>query len=411
MSSNLKRKGGTCSGGDSWNPTQVLLHPSQIPYSHHTRSTRSSTPDGPVEPHRDDEDYGSELDYHHPAPHSIPNSRRASLNHSQKRPRSRPSTPPVDPGHGRDDGDYLSAYGIDFGGGPSLSSSSSSSSLRGLPGGSHKRLRRGRLRLNIRGLPSGGRRGLNIWRLLIRILCGLGLAWIVFGIVRIAASQVRIIYSHWVCAPYSSRYDDRWSLTRSRLYAPIFQLSFVLAKWAMQMNIPVELLDLCKDAEWTYHRPTLLTTDPLMETSPINQLHSASTFFEIPADGPLYLLSQGNFSYGTVEFLPATSQSAVPQGVDWGENGQGGVERTQEQKIRVEVEAKYRDPSIFSWARVCMIGGEGVEDETIPTSGAGGKTEKDSVLSQVGVMVWVSSTMSPPPSSLLIIFSLVDSRN
>ena len=402
MSSNLKRKGGTCSGGDSWNPAQALLHPSQIPYSHHTRGTRSSTPDRPVELCRDDEDYGPELDYQLPAPHSIPNSRRASLNHSRKRPHSRPSTPPVDPGHGRDDS---GAYGIDFGGGPS------SSSLRGLPGGSHKKLRRGRLRLNIRGLPSGGRRGLNIWRLLIRILCGLGLAWIVFGIVRIGASQVRIIYSHWVCATYSSRYDDGWSLMRSWLYAPIFQLSPVLAKWAVQMNIPVELLDLCKDAEWTYHRPTLLTTDPLMEASPINQLHSASTFFEIPADGPLYLLSQGNFSYGTVEFLPATSQPAVPQGADWSENGQGGVERIQEQKIRIEVDAKYRDPSIFSWARVCMIGGEGVEDETIPTSGAGEKVEKDSMLSQVGVMVWVSLTMSPPPSYLLIIFAFVDSRN
>lgn len=174
----------------------------------------------------------------------------------------------------------------------------------------------------------------------------------------------------------------------------------------VQLHIPVELLDLCEDAEWTYHRPTLLTTDPSMETSPINQLHSASAFFEIPADEPLYLLSQGNFSYGTVEFVPAAPESGIPQDVEWSENGRGGVKTVLGQKIRVEVDAKYRDPSVFDWARVCMIGGENVEDGA---QGAGGEPRKPSLLSRVGVMVWVSLTgMSPPSSSSLIIFRFTD---
>jgi len=176
------------------------------------------------------------------------------------------------------------------------------------------------------------------------------------------------------------------------------------------MNIPVELLDLCKDPEWTYHQPILLTTDPSMETSSINRLYSASTFFEIPADEPLYLLSQGNFSYGTVEFLPAISQDA-----DWGESGRGGVKGVREQKIKVEIDAKYRDLSVFDWARVCMIGGESVGDGTqgaeVPTSSTGREPKKDSILSQVGVMVWVSLIMSLPPSSSLITSSFPDSRN
>ena len=158
-----------------------------------------------------------------------------------------------------------------------------------------------------------------------------------------------------------------------------------------QMHIPVELLDLCEDAEWTYHQPTLLTTDP--STSPINQLHSASTFFEIPAGEPLYLLSQGNFSYGSVEFLPATSESAIPRDPEWTENDQGGAQGDLEQKIRVEVDATYRDPSVFDWARVCMIGGESTADGAQSTDG---KPPKASVLNQVGVMVWVSLTAPPP---------------
>jgi len=163
-----------------------------------------------------------------------------------------------------------------------------------------------------------------------------------------------------------------------------------------QMHIPVELLDLCQDAEWIYHQPTLLTTDPSMETSS-NQLHFASTFFEIPAGEPLYLLSQGNFSYGTVEFLPATPESATTQDPEWNENGQGGVNGDQEQKIRVEVDAKYRDPSVFDWARVCMIGSESMEDGT---QDAGRKPTKASMLNQVGVMVWVSLITPAPPSSV-----------
>jgi len=160
-----------------------------------------------------------------------------------------------------------------------------------------------------------------------------------------------------------------------------------------QMHIPVELLDLCQDAEWTYRQPTLLTTGPSMETSSINQLHFASTFFEIPAGEPLYLLSQGNFSYGTVEFIPATYESTILQDPDRSENDQGGIKGDREQKIRVEVDAKYRDPSVFDWARVCMIGSESAGDGT---QGTGRKPTKASMLNQVGVMVWVRLTTSPP---------------
>ena len=42
---------------------------------------------------------------------------------------------------------------------------------------------------------------MGIWRLLIRVLGGLGLAWIMFGLMRIVASQVRMIYSRWVRPP------------------------------------------------------------------------------------------------------------------------------------------------------------------------------------------------------------------
>ena len=173
------------------------------------------------------------------------------------------------------------------------------------------------------------------------------------------------------------------------------------------MNIPVELLDLCRDAEWTHHRPTLLTTNPSTKTSTINQLYSVSAFFEIPADKPLYLLSQGNFSYGTVEFLPATYQSPVSQDANWRENGQEGIKGHQEQKIRVEIDAKYRDPSVFDWARVCTIGNDDMEDGTQ----GGGEPTKDPVLSQVGIMIWVSSITSLPSSSLLINFRFADARD
>jgi len=160
------------------------------------------------------------------------------------------------------------------------------------------------------------------------------------------------------------------------------------------MNIPVELLDLCKDAEWTYHPPTLLATDPSAKTSPTNQLHSASAFFEISADGSLYLLSQGNFSYGTLEFLSTTPQFATSRNADWSGSDQGGVKWTREQKIRVEVNAEYRDTSVFDWARVCMIGRGIMEDRSVPTSTTGGNTTGDSTPKQIGVMVWVSSTVS-----------------
>jgi len=199
MSSNLKRKGGGNSGGDSSDPTHVLLHPSQVPYSHYTTSTRGSMSNGFVGLYRDDEDCASGLDYQHShsAPHSTANSRRTSLNFSHRRSHSRPSTPPTELGRGRNDSDYWNGYGIDLGGG--LSSSSSTSSLSGLPGISHERLGRGRFRMvDIRGLPSSRGKGMNIWKLLIRVLGGLGLAWIAFGLVRIGASRVRIIYSHWV---------------------------------------------------------------------------------------------------------------------------------------------------------------------------------------------------------------------
>ena len=202
-SSNLKRKGGGGGGGDpGWNPTHVLLHPSQIPHSHYTSSARGSASSGFTEPYQDYEDYASEYDDQHSAPHSASNSRRASLNLSQTRCRSRPTTPPVGLGHGRSDSDY--EYGIDLGGG--LSSSSSSSSLGGLPMISHERLGRGGLRrIDVNRLQSRRRKSVNIWKLLLRILGGLGLAWVVFGLVRIGASQVRIIYSHWVRLPCLSR--------------------------------------------------------------------------------------------------------------------------------------------------------------------------------------------------------------
>ena len=179
------------------------------------------------------------------------------------------------------------------------------------------------------------------------------------------------------------------------------------------MHIPIELLDLCKDAKWAYHQPTLLATDPSTRASPMNQFHFASTFFEIPADGPVYLLSQGNFSYGTVEFLSATSGSVISWDADWSENGQGEVDGVQEQKIRVEVDAKYRDPSVFNWAKVCMIGGENMEDGTqgaeVPISSAGKEPTKDSILNQVGVMIWVSLVVFLPSSSSLIIICFADS--
>jgi len=146
-----------------------------------------------------------------------------------------------------------------------------------------------------------------------------------------------------------------------------------------------------------------------MGASSINQLYFASTFFEIPANEPLYLLSQGNFSYGTVEFLP------ISQDADWSENGRGGVKGDREQKIKVEIDAKYRDLSVFGWARVCMIGGEsmggGAQGAEVPTSNAGRKPTKDSILSQVGVMVWASLIVSLPSSSSLITFSFPDSGN
>jgi len=166
------------------------------------------------------------------------------------------------------------------------------------------------------------------------------------------------------------------------------------------MHIPVELLEHCKEAEWTYHQPTLLTADPSMEATPINQLHSASIFFEIPADEPLYLHSQGSFSYGTVEFLPTTPQSTASQDAEWSENWGGGVNGIQNQKIRVEIDAKYRDPSVFSWARVCQIGGEGVnygvQGAEVPTPSVSGESTKSPIPDQVGVVIWVSSIMSLP---------------
>lgn len=193
MPSHLKRKNGLGGvGGDSGsNPTHVLLHPSQIPHSHYTTSTRGSmTSSGFLEPYQDYEDYTSE-----------PSSRRANLSFPQRRSRSRPSAPLVGFGHGRSDSDYRTAYGIDLGGG--LSSSSSSSSLSGLPVISRERLERGRLRrLDTSGFPLRRRKGVNIWKLLIRIFAGLGLAWVVFGLLRIGASRVRIIYSHWVRPPH-----------------------------------------------------------------------------------------------------------------------------------------------------------------------------------------------------------------
>jgi len=387
MSSNLKRKGGGGGGGGDpgWNPTRVLLHPSQIPHSHYTTSTRASaSSSGFTEPYQDYEDYASEYDDQHSAPHSVANSRRASLNLSQTRCRSRPTTPPV--GHGRNDSDY--GYGIDLGGG--LSSSSSSSSLAGLPMISHERLgRSGLRRIDVNRLQSRRRKDVNIWKLLLRVLGGLGLAWVVFGLVRIGASQVRIIYSHWVRSPYPSQLR-----TMDDVANTIMTICARVCWMAAQMHIPVELLDLCEDAQWTYRQPTLLTADPSIETPSINQVHSASTFFEIPAGEPLYLLSQGNFSYGTVEFLPVTSESATSQDPERSENGQGGVMGVGEQKIRVEVDANYRDPSVFDWARVCMIGSERAVDGTQST---GGKPTMASMLSQVGVMVWVSSTTSLHP--------------
>lgn len=178
------------------------------------------------------------------------------------------------------------------------------------------------------------------------------------------------------------------------------------------MHIPIELLDVCKDAKWTYHPPTLLTTDLSVGASFISQLYSASTFFEIPADEPLHLLSQGNFSYGTVEFLPVTSESIL-RDVEWSENGQRDLREAREQKIRVEVYAEYRNPSVFNWARICMIGGESMEDGTqgaeAPASHTGGEPVKDSILSRVGIMIWVSLTVPFPPSSSLISFCFADS--
>ena len=106
------------------------------------------------------------------------------------------------------------------------------------------------------------------------------------------------------------------------------------------------------------------------------------------------LLSQGNLSYGTVEFFPTTPQFAISQNANWSESEQGGVKWTREQKIRVEVSAEYRDTSAFDRARVCMIGGEIMEGRTVPTSTTGGNTTGDSTPKQIGVMVWVSSTVS-----------------
>ena len=178
------------------------------------------------------------------------------------------------------------------------------------------------------------------------------------------------------------------------------------------MHIPIELLDVCKDAKWTYHPPTLLTTDLSIGASFISQLYSASTFFEILADEPLHLLSQGNFSYGTIEFLPVTSESIL-RDVEWSENGQRELREAREQKIRVEVYAEYRNPSVFNWARICMIGGESMEDGTqgaeVPTSHTSGEPVKDSILSRAGIMIWVSLTVPFPPSSSLISFCFADS--
>ena len=168
MSSNLKRKGGGGTGGDSnWDSAHVFLHPSQISHPHYATSTPGSG--GFAGPYEDYEDYASELDYQHSAPRSVASSRRVSSSFSQTRSRSRSSTPPVGQGYGRDDSDYWSAYGIDPGGG--LSSSSSSSSLAGLPVISRERLGRdGMRRLDVNGRPLSRRKGLNTWKLLILVL-------------------------------------------------------------------------------------------------------------------------------------------------------------------------------------------------------------------------------------------------
>ncbi|KAF9647708.1 hypothetical protein BDM02DRAFT_3187703 [Thelephora ganbajun] len=144
--------------------------------------------------------------------------------------------------------------------------------------------------------------------------------------------------------------------------------------------------------------PQGLTTDPPIEASPNNRLHSASTFFEIPVDGPPYLVSQGNFSYGFTELLPATSLF---------EDGQRGVGTIREQKINVEVNTEYRDPSIFDWARVCIIGGENTEDGTqgagVASPTTSGELTRDSVFSKVGVMVQipVASVATPKGTNFI----------
>ena len=174
MPSDLKCKGRESSRRDSCNFTRTLLRPSRIPHSHCKTSTQGRLAE--LYQLEDDEDHGSKLGYQHPAPCSIPKSCRASSSHPRKRSPSPPSTPLVDLGQVNSDSGYWSPYGLDFGGG--LSSSSGSSSPSGLPGISHKRLGGGRLkRLDIRGLPSTSKqKGLNIWKLLIRIFGVLGSA-------------------------------------------------------------------------------------------------------------------------------------------------------------------------------------------------------------------------------------------
>lgn len=196
MPSHVKRQGGGGVGRDSnSNPTHVLLHPSQIPRSHYTTSAHGSMmSSGFTEPYQDYEGYASELDS---------NSRSTSSSFSRARSRSRPSSP-LGLGHKRNDGDYGNAYGVDLGGW--LSSSSSSSSLSGLPVISRERLgRAGLRRLDMNGFRPRRRKGMGFWKLLVRVLGGLGLVWVAFKLVKIGASQVRIIYSHWVRPPIHLR--------------------------------------------------------------------------------------------------------------------------------------------------------------------------------------------------------------
>lgn len=92
----------------------------------------------------------------------------------------------------------------------------------------------------------------------------------------------------------------------------------------MQRHIPVEVLDKCTDITWWFP-----------EQDSAAQPSYANATFEVPANEPLFLVSQGNLSYGTIEFLPNPDVAA--------------------ENTKVDVSVYYKTRSLLDSARVCSL--------------------------------------------------------